>query len=164
MKSLLQNLLILFAFGLCVLLVVQWHREGVLREQLERSNSTTLSLTETNKTLQSDVRRLQANIARIEGLRQQQSASAAAREREVARLTADLTQYEQQAAELESFKTALAKANENIKGQNETLKQQTEGRNEIAARFNHLAEEYNALVKRSNEQQAALTNTPRVTP
>jgi chromosome segregation ATPase len=159
MKNLLQNLLILFALGLCVLLAFQWHREGVLREQLQRSDSTTRTVSETIEALQSDVGRLEAEIARVEGLRKQLSASATAREQELARLTLELQKSDQLAAELESFKAALARANENIKVQNESLEDLANERNELAERYNQLAEDYNALVNRWNEQQAALTNS-----
>lgn len=158
MKNLLQNLLILFALGLCVLLAIQWHREGVLRDQLQRSNSTAHTVSETIQSLQNDVHRLEAEIGRVEGLRKQLAAAATVREQEVARLTAELKQHEALAAELDSFKTALAKANEGIRVQNEAMQRLTEERNDIAERFNQLASDYNALVSRWNEQQATLTN------
>jgi chromosome segregation ATPase len=158
MKNLLQNLLILFALGLCVLLALQWHREGVLREQLEKSDDTTQTVSRTIESLRSDVSRLEAEIARVEGLRKQLSAAAAERELELSRLTLELQASDQLAAELKSFKAALDKANQNIKAQNEALQELADERNELAGRYNQLAEDYNALVNRWNEQQAARTN------
>lgn len=163
MKNLLQNLLILFSFGLCVLLAYQWHREGELRDQMQRSGATARSAGETIENLRNDVRRLEGEIVRTEGLRKQLAASAAATEQEIERLKAELRQQGSRAAELESFKVALAQANENIKTQNETLRQLAEERDEVAARFNNLAEDYNALVSRWNER-VANTNAPRLTP
>jgi predicted nucleic acid-binding Zn-ribbon protein len=145
MKNWLLNLLILFSLGLCVLLAVQWHREDVLRRQLQRSDKTANSVSETIGSLQSDIARLEAQTARAEGLRLQMSTNAAARELEV-----------------QALKAALAKANTNIELQNEALKKLAEERSEVAERYNQLAEDYNDLVNRWNAQQAVLTNAVRV--
>jgi predicted nuclease with TOPRIM domain len=145
MKNWLLNLLILFSLGLCVLLAVQWHREDVLRRQLQRSDKTANSVSETIGSLQSDVARLEAQTARAEGLRLQMTTNAAARELEV-----------------QALKAALAKANTNIELQNEALKKLAEERSEVAERYNQLAEDYNDLVNRWNAQQAVLTNAVRV--
>jgi predicted nuclease with TOPRIM domain len=145
MKNWLLNLLILFSLGLCVLLAVQWHREDVLRRQLQRSDKTANSVSETIGSLQSDVARLEAQTARAEGLRLQMSTNAAARELEV-----------------QALKAALAKANTNIELQNEALQKLAEERSEVAERYNQLAEDYNDLVNRWNAQQAVLTNAVRV--
>lgn len=154
MKHLLQNLLIFFALGLCVLLAVQWHRESVLREQLQRSDTTTRSVSETIGSLQSDVSRLEAEITRIESLRQQLATNAIAREVELARLKADA----------ESLRAALTKANQNITVQNDALKQLGSERDDAVQRYNQLAVDYNALVERWNAQQRALTNAVRALP
>jgi len=151
MKNLLQNLLIFFALGLCVLLAVQWHRESLLRQQLQRSDNTTRSVSETIGSLQSDVSRLEAEITRIEGLRQQLATNAVAREAEVTRLE----------AEVESLRTALTKANQNIAVQNDALKQLADERDDAVQRYNQLAVDYNTLVERWNAQQQALTNAVR---
>jgi chromosome segregation ATPase len=145
MKNWLLNLLILFSLGLCVLLAVQWHREDVLRRQLQRSDKTANSVSETIGSLQSDVARLEAQTARAEGLRLQMTTNAAARELEV-----------------QTLKAALAKANTNIELQNEALQKLAEERSEVAERYNQLAEDYNDLVNRWNAQQAVLTNAVRV--
>jgi predicted nuclease with TOPRIM domain len=128
-----------------VLLAVQWHREDVLRRQLQRSDKTANSVSETIGSLQSDVARLEAQTARAEGLRLQMSTNAAARELEV-----------------QALKAALAKANTNIELQNEALKKLAEERSEVAERYNQLADDYNDLVNRWNAQQAVLTNAVRV--
>ena len=154
MKHLLQNLLIFFALGLCVLLAVQWHRESVLREQLQRSDTTTRSVSETIGSLQSDVSRLEAEITRIESLRQQLATNAIAREVELARLKADA----------ESLRAALTKANQNITVQNDALKQLGSERDDAVQRYNQLAVDYNTLVERWNAQQRALTNAVRALP
>jgi predicted nucleic acid-binding Zn-ribbon protein len=144
MKNWLLNLLILFSLGLCVLLAVQWHREDVLRRQIQRSDKTANNVSETIGLLQSDIARLEAQTARAEGLRLQMSTNAAARELEV-----------------QALKAALAKANTNIQMQNEALKTLAEERSEVAERYNQLAEDYNNLVNRWNAQQAVLTNAVR---
>jgi septal ring factor EnvC (AmiA/AmiB activator) len=151
MKNLLQNLLIFFALGLCVLLAVQWHRESVLRQQLQRSDKTTRSVSETIDSLQSDVSRLEAEITRIDGLRQQLTTNVIAREAEAARLK----------AEVESLGAALTKANQNITVQNDALKKLASERDGAVQRYNQLAVDYNALVERWNAQQQALTNAVR---
>jgi chromosome segregation ATPase len=161
MKNLLQNLLILFALALCVLLAIQWHREGVLRRQLESSDKTSRSVSGTVESLQSDVRRMQQEITRVEGLRRQMATNEAAREEEITQMTLELQQHAQVVAELESVKAALTKANDNIKLQNETLQKLGDERNEVVERYNQLAEEYNTLVNRWNAQQAPLTNSTR---
>ena len=144
MKNWLQNLLILFSFSLCVLLAVQWYREDVLRRNLQRSDNTARTVSETISSLQSDVARLEAEAARVEGLRQQLSTNATVREQEVRALQA-----------------ALTTANDNIRVQNEALKTLAEERGEIVERYNQLAEDYNNLLNRWTAQQAALTNAVR---
>jgi chromosome segregation ATPase len=151
MKNLLQNLLIFFALGLCVLLAVQWHRESVLRQQLQRSDNTTRSVSETIGSLQSDVSRLEAEIMRIEGLRQELATNAVAREAEVAKLKGEVT----------SLRDALTKANQNITTQNDALKKLAHERDDAVQRYNQLAVDYNTLVERWNAQQQALTNAVR---
>ena len=141
MKNWLQNLLILFSLALCVLLAVQWHREDVLRRQLQHTNKTAHTVSETVASLENDV-------LRVEGLRLKSSTNAAARELEVARLTAEIL----------ILKAALAQANTNIQVQNEALKKLAEERSEVTEHYNELAEEYNELVDRWNAQQAVLTN------
>jgi len=148
MKNLLQNLLIFFALGLCVLLAVQWHRESVLRQQLQRSDKATRSVSETIDSLQGDVSRLEAEITRIDGLRQQIMTDIVAREAEAARLK----------AEVKSLGVALTKANLNITVQNGALKSLASERDDAVQRYNQLAVDYNALVERWNAQQQALTN------
>ena len=144
MKNWLQNLLILFSFSLCVLLAVQWYREDVLRRNLQRSDNTARTVSETISSLQSDVARLEAEAARVEGLRQRLSTNATVREQEVGALQA-----------------ALTKANDNIRVQNDALKTLAEERGEIVERYNQLAEDYNNLLNRWTAQQAALTNAVR---
>jgi predicted nucleic acid-binding Zn-ribbon protein len=144
MKNWLQNLLILFSFSLCVLLAVQWYREDVLRRNLQRSDNTARTVSETISSLQSDVARLEAEAARVEGLRQQLSTNTTVREQEVRALQA-----------------ALTKANDNIRVQNDALKTLAEERGEIVERYNQLAEDYNNLLNRWTAQQAALTNAVR---
>jgi len=159
MKNLLQNVLILFSLGLCILLAFQWHREGVLRQQLQRSDDTTRTVSETIESLQSDVSRLERETERVEELRKIQNAAAVAMEEEIVRLSNELKESPKLASELESFKAALAKANENIKTQNKALEDLAQERNDLAERYNQLAEDYNELVRRWNVQQAVLTNS-----
>jgi chromosome segregation ATPase len=164
MKNLLQNLLILFSLGLCVLLGFQLHREGVLRDEFRAAEARANSANETIDKLRNDVLRLEGELARLDGLRKRLALSGAVSDEELARLATELQQHDQLATELESLKAALAKANENINTQNESLKELAEERNEIAERYNQLAEGYNVLAARWNEQQATATNRPSVTP
>ncbi len=148
MKNLLQDLLIVFALGLCVLLAVQLHRERVLRDQFHHAEASVRSEKEKADSLQNDVRRLQGEIDRLDILRKRLAVSGAVSDEEVARILLQLLQHDKLAAELESVRAALARANENIQTQAEAITELADERNDVADRFNQLAEEYNTLAGR----------------
>jgi len=156
MKNILQNLLILFAMGLCALVAFQWHREGQLRGQLQALEFSAGRDRETIQLLRGDTQRFQAEMTRTEAQWKQLSEAVAAHKQEAARLVGELQKREQLAAEVESLKAALAKANQNIIIQNEAMKRLTEERDEMTTKFNLLAADYNALVTRWNAQQEQL--------
>jgi chromosome segregation ATPase len=160
MKNLLQDLLIVFALGLCVLLAFQLHRERVLRDQFHNAEASVRSEKEKADSLQNDVRRLQGEIDRLDVLRKRLAVSGAVSDEEVARILLQLLQHDKLAAELESVKAALARAKENIETQTESLTELAEERNDVADRFNELAEEYNSLASRWNDLLLASTNRP----
>jgi chromosome segregation ATPase len=164
MKNLLQDVLIVFSLGVCVLLAIQLHRDGVLRSQLHDSECVALSANETIDALRNDVRRLEGEVARISRFRALLSSSNLLSDEDVDRLIVGLQQHAQMAAELESVKTALTNANLSIAVQSESLRVLLEERNEVADSFNQLAEEYNLLATRWNELQSASTNRPAVVP
>jgi len=162
MKNFLQNLLIVFALGLCALVAFQWHREGRLRADLQALRDAARADRETIQLLQGEAQRVDSEIVRTEAQWKQLSETVAARKAEAARLAEELQKRDQLAAELESFKAALARANENITAQNEAMKALADERNELATKFNQLAEDYNALVKRWNDQQEQLARSSPV--
>jgi len=147
MKNPLQNLLIIFAVCLCVLLAVHWHREDVLRRQLQGSGAAGLSI----HVLTNDVARLKAEINRLERLRQKLSTSASAQSEES-------TQWAELAV---AVKGHLDEADAVIQSQKDSIKLLEDERAELTLRYAQLALEYNNLVELWNAQRAALTNVIR---
>jgi chromosome segregation ATPase len=158
MKTFLQNLLLVFAVGLCVLVFVQWQRELRLRADLKVVGSKV-------DALQADLTRAAGEVTRLDelkrryegvavtnatsGLQWELNAQAAARE--VERLNRQLA----------VLQAALDQANTNLALQNLELRELVEDRNTLVSRFNELAEDYNELAARWNEQQGRLaTNAP----
>ena len=69
MKNFLQNLLIVFALGLCGLMAYQWVRETGLRKQIQELTDKLHDRDEAIQALQGTVKRTEAEIQRLDALR-----------------------------------------------------------------------------------------------
>ena len=150
MRTFLQNILITFALALCVLVVIQWHRESELRRDADRLATQARKDQAAIDSLRQNLTRAGSELSQAEYSLKQLAESGATSRAELERATAELKRV---AAELVSHKAALTQANENIVSQNATMKRLADERNETVARFNKLVEDHNALVKKWNEQQ-----------
>lgn len=168
MKNFLQNLLIFFALALCGLAAFQWHREAKLRTNIQSLTDDLQKQRETALGLDASVKRLEAEVVRIDGLKNEVTTELKTNKAEVARLKVQLQKNDQQfelmTKQAENYKGALDAANESITKQNESIKTQNEEmkklateRNEIVERLNKTVTDYNDLVKKWNEQQEQLS-------
>jgi chromosome segregation ATPase len=174
MKYVLQNLLICFALALCGLVAVQWIRETGLRQQLKSLDNATRTQRETVQNLESKIRGNEAEIVRLDSLKNELNAMVKSNRLEVSRLTSELekatVENGRSLAQLQAHQQALQTANENLTRQNEEISKQNarinaliQERNDLVIKFNSLTTNYSALVERWNKQQAdlarAATNT-----
>ena len=157
MKAFLQNLLLVFAVGLCVLVFVQWQRELRLRADLKVAGSKA-------DALQADLARAGGEVRQLDELKRRYEGAA------VTNATAGLQwELNAQAAgrevewlskQLAAVQAALDQANTNLARQDTELKELADDRNELVNRFNELASDYNELAANWNELQGRLaTNT-----
>jgi chromosome segregation ATPase len=175
MKAFLRNLLILLALCLCVLISFQWIRETHLRREIQALTDTIHDKMESIQSLQANVRRDEAEIVRLDGLKSQMTETVKSNATQIAALGRDLTrasnEVDRAERQIESYKGAVETANESIKKQNESIKTLNEemlklaqDRNEIVQRLNTTASNYNALADQWNKQQEELakaaTNAP----
>jgi len=167
MKNFLQNLLIGFALALCVLVAFQWHREAQLRQELQTLTDNLQKQREAVLGMEGTVKRNEAEILRLDGLKNQLNELAKTNKAEILKLKADLQKsdadFNRMTKQIEDYKSALETANNSIKQQNESVLKQNEDmkkltaeHNEVVLKFNKMAEEYNELVKKWNEQQEQL--------
>jgi chromosome segregation ATPase len=176
MKNFLQNLLIGFALALCVLVAFQWHREAKLRQELQTLTDDIQKQREAVLALDGAVKRGEAEILRLDGLKNQLNDVVKTNKAEITKLKADLqksdVEFTRMTKQIDDYKTVMEKANANIKQQNDSITTQNEEmkklateRNEVVVKFNKMAEEYNDLVKKWNEQQEQLgKNAPPAPP
>jgi chromosome segregation ATPase len=175
MKAFLQNLLIFFALSLCALIAYQWVRETDLRKQVQALTDTVHDKLENIQSLQSSVKHDEAEIVRLDGLKNMLTQTVKSNDLQISALvkavekaTNDVERAERQ---IEVYKDALETANANIKKQNEDIKTQneemaklSEDRNEVVKKFNKMAADYNDLAAKWNKQQEELakaaTNAP----
>ena len=175
MRNFLQSLLILFALCLCALIAVQWVRETDLRKNVQALTDTIHDKAEAMQSLQVQLHRDEEEIRRLDGLKNELTATVKSNRLEVASLTKALDKanfendkgLKQMEVYKEAVKTAndsILKQNEEIKKQNEEMKKLAEDRNELAKKFNKVAADYNELVSKWNKQQEELakaaTNAP----
>ncbi len=148
MKNLLQNLLIFFALCLCGLIAFQWVRETDLRKQVQALTDNVHDKLEAIQKLQATIRSDQAEIQRLDGLRSQLTEMVKSNQLDIARLTKDLdkvtVENDKNLKQLEIYKDALQKANDNVLAANERIKQQSD---EIKI----LAQQHTLLVTNMNE-------------
>ncbi len=173
MKNFLQNLLILFALCLCALIAFQWDRETKLQQDRQRLTDTIHDKLEAIQTLQGQLKRTEDEVKRLDKLKNELTETVKSNRVEIVELKRDLekasAEVERNAKQIDVYKTALDKANENIKKQNEDIKTQNEEmkkladeRNDAVVKFNKLVGEYNDLAKKWNDLQNSLsaTNAP----
>jgi chromosome segregation ATPase len=175
MKTFLQNLLIFFSLCLCALISYQWVRETDLNKRVQTLTDTVHDKMESIQSLQSSVKRDEAEIVRLDGLKTSLIQTVKSNGTQIALLVkaVDKATNEVDRAErqIEVYKGALDNANENIKKQNDDIKTQNEemaklsaDRNEVVKKFNKMAADYNDLAAKWNKQQEELakqaTNTP----
>jgi chromosome segregation ATPase len=176
MKNLLQNLLIFFALALCGLIAFQWVRETDLRKDIQKLNDMVHDKSQAIIDLESRLRHDEEEIQRLDGLKNELTATVKSNNLEIARLGKDLDkaniENQRKDKQIEVYKEALQTANDNIKKQNEEMKAQNdemkklaEDRNEIVKKFNKIAADYNDLAGKWNKQQEDIagknaTNAP----
>ena len=175
MKAFLVALLMVFALGLCVLITFQWVREVQLRHNIQSLTDEVQNKKEAIQNLNGVIKRSEDEDARLEGLKKDLTETVKSNRVEIVRLEKELdksqAETERQIKQVDVYKEALSKANENIQRQNATLAQQNEEmkklaeeRNTVVVKLNKTVEEFNDLVKKWNEQQAAIasaaTNAP----
>ena len=164
MKNLLQNLLIFFALALCGLIAFQWVRETDLRKEVQRLNDTVHDKSQTIIDLESQLRRDEEEIKRLDSLKNELTATVKSNNLDITRLGKDLdkanVENQRKDKQIEVYKEALSTANENIKKQNEEIQTQNdemkklaEERNDIVKKFNKIASDYNELAGKWNKQQ-----------
>jgi chromosome segregation ATPase len=175
MKNFLQNLLIFFALALCALIAFQWVRETDLRKRVQGLTDTIHDKMESIQNLEASVRRDEAEIQRLDGIKKDLSLTIKSNTVQITGLSRDLDRatnlLAQAKAQIDIYKDALQKANdsilkqnEEIKKQNEDMKKLAEDRNEVVKKFNTMAKDYNDLATKWNKQQEELamaaTNKP----
>jgi len=162
MTDKLHNLLILFALALCVLIAFQWHREAKSVRMVQSLTDTLHGRDEAIQSLNGTLKQHEAEILRLDALKNQLNDSLKTNKALMGKLTADLQKSdlegERLGKEVEAYKEALDKANASIKQQNENMASQNEemkklaaDRNEVVLKLNKVTEEYNNLVKKWNE-------------
>jgi septal ring factor EnvC (AmiA/AmiB activator) len=171
MKIFLQNLLIFFALALCALVAFQWVRETHLRKEIQKLNDTIHDKSETIQTLQGTVKRDEAEIQRLDALKNQLTDTVKSNNVEIAELTKKVEKAEienqKNLKQIEVYKEALQTANANLKKQNEDIAKQNEEvkklaeeRNESVKKFNKMAADFNELATKWNKQQEDLAKPP----
>jgi len=170
MRNFLTNLLIAVSLCLCVLIWFQWVREGRTRHKLQALTDTVHDRDETIQGIRGTVKRYEAEISRLDGLKNQLTATVRSNRQEIVSLTGDLdktkTDLERQTRQVEAYKDALDRANESInkqnedvKRQNEEMKKMAEERNEIVAKYNKVVGDFNDLATKWNTLQESLSKT-----
>ena len=175
MKTFLQNLLIFFALALCALISFQWVRETDLRKSVQSLTDTVHDKMENIQNLQASVKRDEAEIQRLDGIKNQLTQTVKSNDVQISTLIKNLekatNEVEKTQRQVEAYKGALEAANDSIKKQNDEVKKQNEemaklaeDRNEVVKKFNKMAADYNDLAAKWNKQQEdlakAATNTP----
>lgn len=170
MRNVLTNLLIAVALGLCALLFYQWVREGHSRQNIQKLTDVIHDRDETIQGLQQTIKRDEAEITRLDGLKNQLTATLKTNRQEILTLTKDLdkanAEVDRQTKQLDAYKDALERANESIKKQNEDVKNQNEEmkkladeRNEIVTKYNKVVADFNDLANKWNALQESLSKT-----
>jgi chromosome segregation ATPase len=155
MKTFLQNLLIFFALSLCALIAVQWVRENKSQRTIQNLTDTIHDKSELIQNLQLSVKRDEAEIQRLDGLKNQLTETVKSNNVEIAQLGRDLkkTQLENEknAKELEVYKDALKVANENVIKEGEDIKTLNTDLKNLLGQHNGLVTNLNVMTKSIND-------------
>ena len=176
MRNVLVSLLISLSLCLCGLIWFQWVREAHSRQEVESLKSGISGKLEEVQGLQSTARLAEDEVKRLDGLKNELTATVQSNREEVAKLTGDLqhanAEAERHLKQNDLYKEALDRANESIKKQNEDVKWQNEemkklerlaeDRNEMVAKYNKVVADFNDLARKWNavQEQRATTNAP----
>lgn len=167
MKTFLQNLLMLFALCLCGLIAFQWVRETDLRKKVQELTDTVHDKSEAIQNLQGTVRSDEAEIKRLDGLKNELTATVKSNLQQISQLDRDLRKATDEntrnEAIIANYKDAIKTANDNLLKQNEEIKKQNEqfmklaeDRNALVQKFNSMSSNYNDLIIKWNKQQEEL--------
>ncbi|PWU18814.1 MAG: hypothetical protein C5B50_08070 [Verrucomicrobia bacterium] len=175
MRNFLQNLLIFFALCLCGLCWFQWMRETGLRKDIQHLTDTVQDESQAITNLQGQVRSDEAEIQRLDTLKNELNATVKSNRTEISQLTRDLTKLraenDRNLQQIALDKETISNANDNVKLANENIEKQKEilqtvitNRDEILLKYNKLASNYTKLADQWNAQQEELakqaTNKP----
>lgn len=172
MKSFLTNLLVCLSVALCGFNAYQWYREAKLQGRIEMLGSEIYKKSGDIQNLQQTVQVNQDEIKRLETLREAALSTIKSNKVFLAQVEAerdtfrkDLVIQTAKAAQVEQYKEAFTKANENLRKQNEVIvtqnekmKQLADERNEIVLRLNKLATEYKSLGEDYTKLMGMYTN------
>jgi len=167
MKNFLQNLLIFFALCLCGLCGFQWVRETDLRKNVQHLTDTVQDESQAITNLQGEVRTDEAEIRRLDALKNELNDTVKSNRAEISQLTRDLQKVrienDRNLQQIELDKQTIQAANDNVRLANENIEKQKEilrtlvtNRDELLLKFNKLATNYSNLVDQWNKQQEEL--------
>jgi chromosome segregation ATPase len=176
MKNFLQNLLIFFTLALCGLIAFQWVRETDLRKEIQKLNDTVHGKSQAIIDLEARLRHDEEEIRRLDGLKNELTATVKSNNLEFARLGKDLDKgtadNQRKDKQIEVYKEAmqtvtdnLARQNEEIRMLNEEHKKLADERNDFLNKLNKVSTDYNELAGKWNKQQDEIatknaTNAP----
>jgi len=176
MKNFLQNLLIFFALALCALIAFQWVRETDLRKEIQKLNDTVHDKSQAIIDLEGRLRHDEDEIKRLDGLKNELTATVKSNNLEIARLGKDLDKAtadnQRKDKQIEVYKEAMQTANDNLTRQNEEIRMLNEDRKKLADerndflnKLNKVTTDFNELVGKWNKQQDEIaaknaTNAP----
>lgn len=170
MNKFLNNLLIVLALGLCGLSVFQWNRETRLHTDRQDLQNKLSDREQNIESLQATIKRVERDVARLETVKTELTATVASNRLEITDLKKNLYQAEREGDALReqvtAYKDAVDKQNESLKKQNEIITEQNtkmkelaDERNSMVERFNKLAKDYNQVVKEYNDLVDRITGT-----
>ena len=164
MKKILPGLLMFFGLALCGLCAFQWVREAHLRAEIVTLHDTVFDKTKMVQGLEGNLRRTEAEVARLEALKTELTDTVKTNRLEILNLSRRADALERQSetlkSQVEAYKAGLDQANQNITKQNEDIKRQNDEmkkladeRNGSVVKFNKLVEQYNEVVQQYNKLQ-----------
>src|SRR5262245_42292263 len=155
MRNFLQILMIVLALCLCGLVAAQWVREAHMRQQLESFAKDLHDKNQKIQDLEGTVKRTEDEVKRLEGINGQLNATIKTNMQEIAALRKDLEksnlENDRNLKQIELYKEAIAKANDNMKVANEKITTLTEEHNSVVQQYNELGVKYKKAVEDFND-------------